>query len=117
MFLLTNRSRVYLLVCALGLLFILSSCSTPATISPSDVEEGNASMQLPKATELTLALKDIAQATAILAEDPEFRVWLKDEAMKQFDGDYDVLWQHHLNHQFPDGQSLRAKMVEALAAH
>lgn len=56
----------------------------------------------------------LAQATSHLVEDPEFRIWLKAEALKQFDGDYDVLWQHHLDHQFPDGQTLRAKLANAL---
>jgi hypothetical protein len=45
------------------------------------------------------------------------REWVKSEALKQFDGDYSVLWMHHLDFSFFDGQSLRTKIIMGLAKY
>ena len=93
------------------MLFAFTACSDSTPLEP----EATAEVQLPQPTELNQTLKTLAQATSRLVEEPEFRIWLKAEALKQFDGDYDVLWQHHLDHRFSDGQTLRAKLANALA--
>ncbi len=93
------------------MLFAFTACSDSAPLEP----EATVEVQLPQPTELNQTLKTLAQATSRLVEEPEFRTWLKAEALKQFDGDYDVLWQHHLDHRFSDGQTLRAKLANALA--
>lgn len=55
----------------------------------------------------------MAEATSLLMKDANFRTWLKEEALQQFDGDYDVLIQHHLDHKFLDGESLRDKLTQS----
>ena len=110
MFRLNLCLRACVPACLLAMLFAFTACSDSTSLEP----EASAEVNLPQPTELNQTLKTLAQATSRLVEEPEFRVWLKAEALKQFDGDYDVLWQHHLDHQFPDGQTLRAKLANAL---
>ncbi len=58
----------------------------------------------------------VSKALALIMEDSEFRILIKTKAMLQFDGDYDVLISHILDHRFTDGQLLQAKLFSSFSA-
>ncbi|HZI01651.1 MAG TPA: hypothetical protein VEX63_10915 [Flavisolibacter sp.] len=54
-------------------------------------------------------LEQVARALAKITIEPEVREFIRHEAMKQFDGDYDILYRNVARHTFADGLTLQAK--------
>jgi hypothetical protein len=92
-------------------LFILSGCSDTETLEPSVKE----SVKLPEMNQVTTTLFDLAGGVSLLIHDSEVREFLKEEALKQFDGDYNVLYQHVKDHKFSDGESFEDKFAKRYA--
>ena len=51
---------------------------------------------------------EIAKTLAIVVKDPKIKTYLKEEALKQFTGDYDILVQNLLQEKISSGQTVKA---------
>jgi len=77
--------------------------------------EISADSSLPASSPLNVTLSEFARVTAyVISHEPEVRIWLKSEAEKEFDGEYDVFLKHHLDHSFEDGEALATKLESAI---
>ncbi|MCB0837180.1 MAG: hypothetical protein KDE26_11980 [Bacteroidetes bacterium] len=92
-------------------IFILSGCSDTET--PEPTPKGD--VTLPEMDQVTSTLDGLAGGVSLLINESEVREFLKKEALKQFDGDYNVLYQHIKNHEFSDGKSFENKFAEHYA--
>ncbi|SFE81905.1 DUF3103 family protein [Thermoflexibacter ruber] len=61
--------------------------------------------------EINQNLEKVAFSLAAQMNDPEIRKIIKDEALKQFDGDYDILYNHLKNIKTKDGKSIGEKLM------
>jgi hypothetical protein len=46
-------------------------------------------------------------------KDKEVRTFIKSEALKQFDGDYDVLYKNVAEYSFTDGKKFKDKLAQS----
>jgi len=95
------------------LVFLMSGCSETSPEELSKSELPSSEMILPEMNSVNLNLARVAQSFSKLLMDGEVRSFLKTEALKQFDGDYDILYRNIKNHTFADGLDLESRLVES----
>ena len=107
------RKLNYFFCLMAGLLLSLTSCNSSEKVEPqqSPVKETTLEQYQKETAKVNKDLEQVALALSKLAVDHEVRAFLKAEALKQVDGDYDVFYAHAAQHRFSDGQTFAEKLV------
>lgn len=101
--------KIWLLVAGLVLWSVVQSCEMKETISNDNAKPvGNY-----EKNEYNSDFRDFARAVSVaLKSDKDFRYMVRDEALKLFDGDYDVLLRHFVNKQVKAQSSLKSEVKD-----
>jgi hypothetical protein len=102
------------LLVAAGLSVSIWGCQRETTVAPATGSEsvgGGANAE--KAT--TADMQDVAMMVAGALNDVEVRRAIKAEALKQFDGDYDILYSRFAGFAFPNGEKFSDKLAKSFA--
>jgi hypothetical protein len=93
----------------------LLSCQREAVIAPAPTLE-NRFDDAAFRQQANAHLQEVALMLARSLKDQAVGQLLKQEADKQFDGDYDILYGSIARHTFADGKTLQTKLAESLAS-
>lgn len=110
--LLLSSTRTFLV--AAGLSVSIWGCQRETPVAPDAASESVAGeANAGKAT--TADMQDVATMVAGALKDVEVRRAIKAEALKQFDGDYDILYSRFAGFAFPNGEKFSDKLAKSFA--
>jgi hypothetical protein len=105
--------KINSIFCVLIAGFLITSCQKENLDSLKNRDAATSTSSARSSVDQTKNLERVALALAKTMSEKQVRETLKQAALKQFDGDYDVLYADIRNAAFSDGQTLNQKLAKA----